>query len=164
MMTETGKAGRQPFWVEALTIIGIVWVAMILISGGAGLSDDFSEQLTRWGISAEKKRHFGRLAFLFPIAVATLPIVVGRIFDDTAARRFAWGVAWGGAIFLLDPALRILLHVAAPAFAMTDAASLLRTTLAILLVVAWFYAERKRGKKIAAALKEKAENPREQPS
>lgn len=131
---------RQPWWVETAAWVGGMWVIIIFISGSADWSRDLAAQLSAWGIPGGDKNRIGNVSFL-PVLAGMLGFwrPLNRAACDAAIRLFAVGILWGAAFFLSDPAARILFHFAAPGFAATENATLVRIGLDVLLTSSWLY-------------------------
>lgn len=140
------KTRRDSWWLEAL----LIWFAVMATLGSVEFGDALAAQLPLWGVP-DAEKDYGRTIFLVPIYLSIWRKFMSRGSDAAAVPLYANGFAWGAVFWLIDPAARILIHLAAPDFAPTIDASIARQILFMLLFGTWIFVEHSRAKRVPAA-------------
>lgn len=151
---ENNRAAEQippkpPLWARAVYWPGLTLFALIFLSGADVWSDKLYEVLAGWGVAGGS----GSLGGLI-----LMPILIGVFMNAhvgayrATARPVAEGMLWGAALFLIVPAMLVILHFAAPGFAASDNAEWVQLTPLPLLAI-WVYVGYRRGEREVERLK-----------
>lgn len=140
--TPAPETRRAPWWLEAM----IIWFAVMATLGSVDFGNALAAQLPVWGVPEARPR-YGSIIFLVPIYLSIWRKFVSRGSDAAAVPFYANGFAWGAVFWLIDPAARVLIHLAAPDFAPTGDALIARLILFFLLFGTWVFIEHTRAKR-----------------